>query len=154
MGNLDFWRGRELNQFQRAMDRILDDWAGWRMPALAQVNKTNASEDFSPTCEISENKNAYLLKFDLPGLQKDQIKLDLHDNRLTVSGERKEERKEEDKEHRKHFSEVYYGSFMRSFTFPQDVDAERVEAKYENGVLTVNVAKTLGQQRSRQIPVR
>jgi HSP20 family protein len=69
------------------------------------------------------------MRFDLPGVSKDQIKIDLHENTLTVSGERKTERKEGDAESKKHVSEVYYGSFMRSFTFPQTVDPERVEAR-------------------------
>lgn len=156
MSNLDFWRGsmlgpaRDLGQFQRAVDRLFDDWAGWRASSKAAPA---ADYPVNPSCEISENKGAYLLKFDLPGLSKDQIKIDLHENRLTVSGERKEERKGEDEGRRQHFSELYYGSFMRSFVFPQTVDPEKVEARYENGVLTLNVAKASGST-ARQITVK
>ena len=147
MSNLDFWRGnmlspsRDIGQFQRTIDRLFDDWAGWRTAAKpgAVANYTT-----SPSCEITENKSGYQLKFDLPGMSKDQIKIELHENQLTVSGERKEERKEEDKDKKSHFSELYYGSFMRSFTLPQTVDPEKVEARYDNGVLSVNLLKTAG----------
>lgn len=147
---LDFWRGSLLTpfrdaQFQRAVDRIMDDWAGPRMKGELQ------NYSFNPTCEVSETKANYLLKFDLPGVNKDQIKIDMHENQLTVSGERREEKKEEDK--KRHLSEVFYGSFMRSFTFPTTVDPERIEAKYDNGVLSISVPKSEA-TRARQITIR
>ncbi len=134
MSNLDLFRGypyRALTGWQKAMDRMLEEqWS----PDLAK------KYNFNPSCEIQESKSEYKLKFDLPGIPKDQIKIDLEGDRLTVSGERREEKKEDSK---LHHSEVFYGSFMRTFTFPSKVDAEKVAATYDNGVLTVAVAKTL-----------
>ena len=141
---LDFWRSG--NQFQKAVDRLFDDWTGSRFgkPELANLA-------FNPSCEVTESKNQYLVKFDLPGVTKDQIKIDLHEGYLTVSGERKEEKKEEDK--KRHFSEVYYGSFSRSFSFPTAVDAERSEARFDQGVLTITIPKTEA-SKARQIAVK
>lgn len=135
MSNLpDFFRGTAF----RDMEKLFDDWNQW--PVSLQKKMADLSQGFSPSCEVTENKEQYLLKFDLPGLTKDQIKVELHDNRLTVSGERKSEKKEETA--KRHFSEVSYGSFLRTFTFPTPVDAERVEAKYDNGVLNLSIAKS------------
>lgn len=132
MSKLDFWRGT-FNPYREVMDRFFDDFASFPTRTLRK------DAVFAPTCEVSEDKNAYLLKFDLPGLSKDQVKIELHDNQLTVSGERKEEKKEEGR--RYHFSETTYGSFMRTFNLPANTDPEKVEARFENGVLSVSVAK-------------
>lgn len=145
MSNLDFWR-KQWSPFRdspspyRLMDRMFNDKYFDEYFTKGMV----PNGDFAPTVDVSETKSSYLMKFDLPGLKKEDIKVDLHDNQLTVSGERKEEKTTEDKEHHKHISEVSYGSFMRSFTFPVKVDQEKVEAKFENGVLQVKLEKTNG----------
>ena len=136
---IDLWRGDqraypEWSQLQKMVDRMWGD-----LPNPKWQSK-NAEIAFSPQCEVTEDKMAYHFKFDLPGINKDQVKVEIHDNRMIVTGERKEERKEDNK--RYHFSELSYGSFMRTFTFPTDVDAEKVEAKFDNGVLNINVAKS------------
>ncbi len=142
---LDFWRGGFSTSPQKTFDRLFEDLAG------ARLNADLAKYSFNPSCEVAENRASYMVKFDLPGISKDQIKIDLHDGYLTVSGERKEEKKEDDK--KRHFSEVYYGSFSRSFSFPTSVDAEKTEAKYENGVLLITVPK-MAANGARQITVR
>lgn len=136
---VDLWRGelsplRELSNLQRLMDRMWGDFA------TAKPSSTGVERAFSPLCEVSEDKGAYFFKFDLPGLTKDQVKIEIHDNQLTVTGERREETKEASK--RYHFSEVSYGSFVRSFTLPSNISAERVEARFESGVLSISVAKS------------
>jgi HSP20 family protein len=110
-------------------------------------------KSLSAACELSEMSDSYLMKFDLPGLRKEDIKVDLSDNRLTVSGERKEEHKEKDKKHRTQYSEVSYGAFSRSYSFPTPVDANKVDAKYADGVLTISVAKSADTQ-ARQIDIQ
>lgn len=133
MRHLDLWKatspyrffGRDFPTTNNFFDNVFDGMAD--------------TEKWVPACQVHEAKNCYELKFDLPGMSKDQIKIDLHDNRLIVSGERKEEKKSDDKS--THISEVSYGSFMRSFQFPTEIDAEKSEAKYENGVLMITVNK-------------
>lgn len=152
MANIDVWRKswdpfRELNLMPRALDRWFEDI--YSPEQRARMEKAV----LSPTVEVKESKMAYMVRFDIPGVPKDAIKVDLHDNVLTVSGERKEETKEEDKDRKTHYSEVSYGSFSRSMTFPEAIDAEKAEAKYDSGVLTLTLAKkeTTGK---RQISVR
>lgn len=96
--------------------------------------------DFSPSCDFKETKDEYILKFDIPGVERGDIHVNVDNNRLTITGERQEEKEEETEQ--RHYSESYYGSFMRSFHFPTEVDEEKVNAKYKNGVLTLKIAKT------------
>ncbi len=146
MRPLDLWRStlnmpRGTNDF----DRFFDDWS---LPSLR-----DSSAAVTPRCDVSENDKVYLLKLEIPGMTKDQIKIDLHDNYLTVSGERRTEKVEKSKDDRTHRSEIQYGSFMRSFSFPVPVDGEKTEARYENGILNLSVPKkAIGG--ARQIPIK
>jgi len=143
--NLDFWR----TGASRPLDRFFEEFM---YPAFKRSDDQDTSHGaFHPRCVVSEVKEGYQMKFDLPGISKDQIKIELHENQLTVSGERKEQKSIEDQ--KTHFSEVYYGSFTRSFTFPTQVDAEKVNAEYENGVLSINIPKS-ELSRSRQITIK
>lgn len=151
MANLNFLQKtwdpfKETGLMPRNLDRLFEDFYSprWRK----EVDQT-----LSPSVDVKESKVAYALKFDLPGVGKDQVKIDLHDNTLTVSGERREERKEDDKEKKTHLAEVFYGSFSRTFTFPEAVDAERAEAKFENGVLALTIPKKETTMR-RQITIK
>ncbi len=150
MANLELWRNnfgpfRDMVAFGKAFDRMLEDWPANR----ADVAKYN----FNPSCEVKEDKSAFFLKVDLPGVPKEAIKLDLHDNRLTITGERNEEKKTEEKDNKVHFSEMFYGSFTRTMTFPVPVDAERTEAHYDHGVLTMTIPKKTAPN-ARQISIK
>jgi HSP20 family protein len=115
------------------MDRMFDDLTESRRRA------SETGGNFAPSCEVIEETNQYLFKFDLPGIPKDQVKVELVNNQLTVSAERREEKRKDTKS--THLSEVYYGSFLRSFTLPVAVDEKKADAKFENGVLTVAIPK-------------
>lgn len=97
-------------------------------------------EGFTPKCDVNETKNHFFLSFDLPGLKKEEIKIEVQDNVLTVSGERVREQKDENDESTWHY-EKSYGRFERSFTLPAIVAAEKIEAHFENGVLNVSLPK-------------
>jgi HSP20 family protein len=145
--SVDFWRNglgnpwRDFGVFTRQLDRMFPNFGDFK----------NSESWLNPNCEVRETASHYEFKMDIPGIAKDAIKIDLHDNQLTISGERKQERRD-DKE-TLHIAEVNYGSFSRSFTLPNAVDPERVEAKYENGVLVVNLCKA-SSPKSRQISVK
>jgi HSP20 family protein len=152
MSQLDLWKKswdpfREYGFGPKGLDRFFDDALKLRGPG------GGLSMAFNPGVEMREAKDSYMMKFDLPGLTKDQIKIDFYENTLTVSGDRKEEKTTEDKDAKVHYSEMSYGSFTRSFSFPQAVDVEKANAKFDNGVLTVEVPKRDGGNR-RQIQVR
>jgi HSP20 family protein len=94
---------------------------------------------FVPKVDIIENEKAFEIQVEIPGMNKEDFKIDLKDNFLTVSGERKNTREKNEK----HFSsiETQYGSFKRTFALPENVDAEKIEAKYNNGILELVVPK-------------
>lgn len=117
----------------KEMDRLFDEW-----PA---ANSTSERERaFLPSLEIAENEKQYTVSIDLPGLKKDQIKIEMHDKTLTFSGERKREEHFQDKQMRR--MEKSYGFFKRSFALPENVEVDKIEAKYENGVLELNIPKS------------
>ena len=135
---------RDFTQVQESFDRLFNEFMN--------LKRTNGPQgmSFSPSCEIAEENNNYILKFDLPGVVKDQVKVEVDKDQLTIQAERKEEKKSETK--RKYLSEMYYGSYTRSFTLPGPVDEKKVDAKFENGVLTITVPKTES-LKAKQIPV-
>jgi HSP20 family protein len=94
---------------------------------------------FVPRVDIVENEKAFEIHVAVPGMNKEDFKIDLNDNFLTVSGERKFTR--EKKENNYHSIETQYGSFSRSFTLPENVDAHSINAKYNNGILEITVPK-------------
>ena len=94
---------------------------------------------FIPTVNTREADDAYYIEVDLPGVSKDDINIDVDDNTLTISGVRKV--KEEHKEDNFYKVESVYGKFERSFSLPEDVDTDKIEAKHNNGVLEIKIPK-------------
>jgi len=94
---------------------------------------------FSPKIDISEDEKSVYVEAELPGMKKEDIKITLHDNILTIKGEKN--KVEEKKEKNYYRTERNYGSFQRSFTLPVEVDSEKVNAKYENGTLILTMEK-------------
>lgn len=113
--------------FSGLLDRFFQDSFG---PTLKQ---------FSPSVDISEDEKSYEIHLAVPGVKKSDFNIDLTDGKLTISGERKFEEKKEGKNF--HSIETQYGAFRRSFFLPEDVLEEKVEAKYEDGVLKINLPK-------------
>jgi HSP20 family protein len=112
----------------------------------------SGSQDwFQPSFDVDETDEAYLLSVDLPGVKKEDVKIDLSENVLTISGERKHEREEKDKGSRRY--ERSYGRFQRSFTLPTTVDANHVEANIEDGVLRIALPKS-EQSKPRSIQIQ
>jgi len=95
--------------------------------------------DFSPSCDFSENEMEFQIQLDIPGVKKRDLKIELEDNRLIISGERA---KNSEKKSLRHIrSESYYGSFMRVFNFPTAIKENKIDAHFENGVLKVTIPK-------------
>lgn len=98
-----------------------------------------SSYSFVPKVDVLENEKAFVINVAVPGVSKEDFKIDLNDNYLTISGERKF--KNEKTEHNFHSVETQYGSFTRSFSLPENVDAAGISAQYNNGILEINVPK-------------
>ena len=127
-------------------DRVFDNF--WNDADF--VSDTQTSRTWVPAIDIYEGTEAFLATADLPGLKKEDIEISIEDNVLTVSGERKFEESKDNGTFRR--VERAYGSFRRSFTLPRGVDPAKVEAKFEDGVLTLNIPKS-EMSKSRKIAV-
>ncbi len=96
--------------------------------------------EWAPLVDITEDEKEYLIKAELPEVKKEDIKLTVHDDVMTITGERKFEKEEKGKKY--HRVERAYGSFTRSFTLPEDADPAKVAADYKEGVLKVHLPKS------------
>ena len=135
---------REMAAMQSAMHRLFEEnWRGAR-PSVAG----NAL-----ALDVHENDQAYVVHTSLPGVDADKINISFKDDVLTISGEVEQVKTSEDQNTRVLLSERSYGKFSRSIRLAQAVDADKVEATYENGVLTLTLPKTPEAQ-PRQIPVK
>ncbi len=110
-----------------------------RLFNAAQENTDRVAVDFVPAVNTREANDAYYIEVDLPGVKKEDVSISVNDNVLTISGERKLEEERKDEEFYR--IESVYGSFERSFTLPEDVDADKIEAEFKDGVLTVRIPK-------------
>jgi len=93
----------------------------------------------SPAVDLTEDDKSFVVTAELPGVGKDDVTVELHEDVLTIRGEKRSER--EEKKDRTHWLERSYGSFSRSFTLPPSAQAEEMKAKFENGVLRVEIPK-------------
>ena len=96
--------------------------------------------DWVPTADISETKDKLVVKAELPGLEPEDVKVSLSGNLLTIEGEKKKEKEEKDEHH--YTLERYCGSFQRCFRLPVEVQEDKIEAKFDKGVLTIAMPKT------------
>ncbi len=96
--------------------------------------------DWTPTVDIVETPEEYMIKADLPEMRREDVKISMADHVLRIEGERKAEKEEKGRKY--HRVERYYGSFMRTFTVPENVDGTKIRAEYKDGVLNVRLPKT------------
>lgn len=104
------------------------------------LRRLEADEAWRPAADISETKTEYLIKAELPEVKKEDVKVTFEQGLLTISGERRQEKKEQDENQLR--VESFYGSFARSFSLPDNVDAKSIQAECKDGVLRVRIPKT------------
>jgi len=130
MTDLEKWRPfRETISLRDAMDRLFED--SFITPAKVSGGM--------PKIDIKDLKDKVLVKAELPGVREEDIDVEILDNVMTISGERKEEKEKEDEGY--YYKESHSGTFSRSFALPSEVLGEKAEADYENGILTITVPK-------------
>ena len=103
-------------------------------------NVVSAARDWRPVADISENDNEYVIKAELPEVEREDVHVAVENGRITISGERS--MSEEEKDAKQHRIESFYGTFSRSFSLPPDADESKITAKSDNGILKVRVPKT------------
>jgi HSP20 family protein len=116
---------------------VMRDMMRW--DPFAEIAPIAAGTVFAPSFDVKETNEGYVFTADLPGVKESDLELSLTGNRLTISGKREEEKKEEGE--RWYTYERSYGTFSRSFTLPEGVDADHAEANLKEGVLRVTIPK-------------
>ncbi len=136
---------KELRDIERKISSMLE----FEKSALPTKGVENI---WVPAVNEKEDEKAYYIEVDLPGVKKEDIHVEVKDNMLTISGERKF--KKEEKEEGYTRVESFFGKFERKFTLPTDADAEKIEAKVEDGVLHITIPKIESKESTKKIEVK
>jgi HSP20 family protein len=144
---------RPFENLRREVDQLFDNFhvGFWRTPTTPSLFETRGIG--SPAVDFAEHEKAYEITAELPGLDAADIDIRFAHDMLTISGEKKEEKEEKKKDY--YFSERRYGAFQRSFQLPDGIDPDKIEAKFDKGVLTVTMPKTeKAQNNEKKISIR
>ena len=123
---------RELFDLQRGINRLFED-------AASSGNSAAVLSAWTPSVDVYEDENGFLIKCELPEVRREDVKVNLDNNVLSISGERKFEH--EEKREGYHRVERSYGQFYRSFTLPPNVNVEVINAEFRDGVLRLSIPK-------------
>ena len=131
---LDNWS--DFGTLQDRINRMFDD----TFRSLTVSDSENMETgNWTPTVDVVENNDNFLVKADIPGVKKNDLKVDVKDGTLTIKGEKKQEEKVEKDNYIR--VERSYGNFVRNFTLPANVDASKINAKFTDGVLEITIPK-------------
>jgi HSP20 family protein len=126
---------KELEEITERFNRLFG-----RLPARRESGRESLTvADWAPTVDIAEDDKEYLIKAEIPEVDKKDVKVTVQEGVLTIQGERKQEKEENGR--RFHRIERSYGSFVRSFSLPEDVAEDKVKAEFKDGVLFVHLPK-------------
>ncbi len=126
---------REFERMRREMDRLWDSFfeGGLR-------RKAEEGREWLPSLDVAETKNELVVKCEVPGMDPKDIDISLSDGMLTIKGEKKQEREEKEADY--HLVERSYGSFSRSVQLPKEVQSDKINASYKNGILKITLPKS------------
>ncbi|MCB1662550.1 MAG: Hsp20/alpha crystallin family protein [Pseudomonadales bacterium] len=146
--NLITWRPfQEMDELFRRYTRPLSSG----VPKLIDDNGHTIAS-WTPSADISETKKEYLVKAELPDVEKSDIHISFNEGSLVIEGERKYEKEEEDETC--HLTESFYGKFSRMFALPNNIDQSNIKAEYKKGVLRVRLPKTKESEPSHPIKIK
>lgn len=123
---------RDLDLLNTNIRRFFDDFP---------VNSQEFSSTYHPKIDIYEDEKKIFFDVEVPGISKKDLNISVHDNILTVTGEKKKETEQKGKNFFR--AERSYGSFTRSFTLPDEVNTEKIDAKFTDGILKIEIEKAL-----------
>jgi HSP20 family protein len=154
---------KEIERFanlRREIDRLFDafNWGAWRRPLAGTFDvepfwRGQTGPGGVPAVDIAEKDKEYEVTAELPGMDVSDIDVKFADGMVTIRGEKKEERDEKKQDY--YLSERRYGSFQRCFQVPKGVDADKIEASFKNGVLTIKLPKAAeAQKQEKKIAIK
>jgi len=146
-----------MRRFSKDMERLFEDFQGYRFPSFFNSEtwpfRTELGEkEWMPRVEVLQNNGQFTVRADLPGMTKEDIKVELTGDMLTISGERKEEK--EEKGEGFYRSERRYGNFYRQLPLPEGAQTEKAEATFTNGVLEVTMPAPTVEPATRKLEVK
>ena len=130
-----------FEEFSSDMERVFDSLLG---RTVGTAMRANSAEKYLPSLDVSESAESFEVAVDLPGVKPEDVKVEMHEGRLTISGRRQSVT--EDKEKNYHRVERSSGTFLRTLALPSEVDMDRIDARYEQGVLHISLPKSEKQQ--------
>lgn len=130
-------RASPFNLLQQEIDRVFEDFAGWRFGRADLPT-------FTPSMEVSETDKTIEITTELPGIEEKDVEISIADGVLSIRGEKKAEREEKNKSYR--LVERSYGSFQRSLALPPGIDPDAIKANMSKGVLKVTLPKPAASQ--------
>lgn len=140
-----------LGEWDRYLDRLFRHPFSMMRPS-SLFGESSKLDELSPSVDIFEEGNDLVLKAELPGIKKEDLKVTISENMITVSGEKRYEEKIEKKDYQ--WSECSYGSFTRSFRLPDNVNSEEAKAEFHDGVLKVRIPKTFEvEEKQKTVPI-
>jgi HSP20 family protein len=142
-------RWRPYRDFFNLQDRINRLFENDLFPEKSSEDVALSS--WTPTTDIFETKDEYVLKLEVPGISKDDIQIDFNQETLTIKGERKEEKEVKKDEY--HRIERCSGSFTRSFSLPKNVDEKKIDASMKDGILELRIPKK-EESKAKAIPIK
>lgn len=123
-----------------------------RFPRLFRGDNGDVTFEWAPSADISETDKEYLVRAELPGVKKEDIRVSLDSGLITIEGSRQQQR--EDKNERFHTVECCYGNFSRTFSLPERVKAEAIKSEFKDGILTVHIPRDETLSKPKQISVQ
>lgn len=145
---------RPLERLWREIDRLFEDFGGGFFRGSLfdadQFGDGKSGFDATPPIDVRETDKAYQITAQLPGMDEKSVEVKLTDGVLSIRGVKQDEKREENKEH--YMQQRSFGSFRRSFAIPDNVDANKIEATFKDGVLSVTLPKTDPQMAPKRLP--
>lgn len=126
----------------------------FRLPSVREELKKMGEGEWSPAVDLAEDDESYTITADLPDVKKDDMKISVENGYLTLSRERKHESEDKDSKKKYHRIERSYGSYVRRFALPENVDQEGIRASFEDGVLEVTVPKVAPKEKKGAVEVK
>jgi len=124
----------ELSSLRREMDRLWENFFGERpLPRIWE-------REWAPSLDVSETKDNFVVKAEVPGIDAKDIDISLTGDVLTIKGEKRQEKEEKEEDY--HLVESSYGSFSRSVRLPAEVESNKIKASYKNGILNITLPKS------------
>lgn len=146
------WEAGEhpVQRFKNELDSMFSRY--FSEPFLPMNSLWQEANAFVPKCNVKEAKDEYIIEVEVPGVDTEDISIELEGTRMTIAGERKSETKSTDSDNKVHVKEQSYGAFFRAFSLPDNVSTDKIKAESQNGVLFIHIPKS-EQKDSRKIDI-